>query len=74
MTDDDVLRRAHRAAEQHIQAVRDMERFIHALPATPDAATIAEYATLLAREEATLAERQDTLAALGLEAPSVEPS
>ena len=73
MTDDDILRRARRAAELHTGAVRDMERFIERFAGTPDAAALVEYATLLAREEATLADRQDLLAKLALEAPSVEP-
>lgn len=73
VTDDDILRRARRAAELHLDAVRDMERFIERFGGTPDAAAIAEYATLLAREEATRADRQELLAALALEAPSVEP-
>jgi len=71
--DDDILRRARRTAELHVNAVRDMERFIERFDGTPDAAAIAEYAQLLAREEATLADRQELLAALALEAPSVEP-
>lgn len=73
MSDDDIRRRARRAAEQHTGAVRDMERFVDGLRGTPDAAVLAEYAALLAREEATRAERQELLAALGLAAPSVEP-
>ncbi|GAA4467673.1 hypothetical protein [Phytohabitans houttuyneae] len=73
MDDDDVLRRLRRAAEAHTGAVRDMARFIEGFDGAPDAAALAEYAGLLAREEATRAERQDLLAALGLEAPSVEP-
>jgi hypothetical protein len=73
MGDDDMLRRARRAAELHTGAVRDMERFIAGFGGTPDAAAVAEYAALLAREEATLADRQELLAALALEAPSVEP-
>jgi hypothetical protein len=72
MSDEDLLRRARRAAELHMVAVRDMERFIAGLDAAPDPGRIAEYASLLAREEATLADREDALAALGLEAPSVE--
>lgn len=73
MSDDDVLRRARRAAELHLGAVWDMERFIERFGGTPDAAALAEYATLLAREEATRADRQDLLSDLALEAPSVEP-
>jgi hypothetical protein len=73
MTDEDLLARARRAAEQHTQAVRDTARFIAGLSGSPDSGQIAEYANLLAREEATLAERQDIMADLGLEAPSVEP-
>ncbi|BCB75500.1 hypothetical protein GCM10022251_28810 [Phytohabitans flavus] len=72
MSDDDILRRARRTAELHTGAVRDMERFVEGYTGTPDAATLAEYAALLAREESTRADRQDLLAALGLEAPSVE--
>jgi hypothetical protein len=72
MTDEDLPGRVRRAAELHTRAVRDMERFIAGLDGSPDPATIAEYASLLAREEATLADRQDLLSALGLEAPSVQ--
>lgn len=72
MTDEDVRRRARRAAELHTAASRDMERFIAHLDGTLDPATVAEYANLLAREEATLADRQDQLSALGLDTPSVE--
>jgi hypothetical protein len=72
MTDDDVLRRARRAAQLHTTAVGDMERFVEGFDGTPDAAALAQFAELLAREEATRADRQDALAELGLEAPSVE--
>ncbi|BCB90456.1 hypothetical protein [Phytohabitans suffuscus] len=72
MSDDDILRRALRAAELHTAAVRDLERFVEGYDGGLDAAALAEYAELLAREEATRAERQDILAELGLSAPSVE--
>lgn len=72
MTDEDLLTRARRAAEQHTQAVRDTARFIAGLDGSADTGQIAEYANLLAREEATLAERQEIMTDLGLEAPSVE--
>lgn len=73
MSDDDVLRRARRAAELHTAAVRDLEGFVEGFDGRPDAAAVAEFAELPAREEATRAQRQDLLAQLGLEAPSVEP-
>jgi hypothetical protein len=72
MSDENLLRRARRAAELHMSAVRDVERFIAHLGSAMDAGTVAEFANLLAREEATLADRQDALAALGLDVPSVE--
>jgi hypothetical protein len=72
MSDEDLLRRARRAAELHMSAVRDVERFIAHLGSAMDADTVVEFANLLAREEATLADRQDALAALGLDVPSVE--
>jgi hypothetical protein len=71
MSDDDVLRRARRAAELHSGAVQDVERFVKGFDGTTDAAALVEFAELLAREEATRADRQDMLAELGLEAPSV---
>ncbi|MFC0527849.1 hypothetical protein [Phytohabitans kaempferiae] len=73
MSDADILLRARQAAELHTRAVRDMEQFVDDFAGTPDAAVLAEYASLLAREEATRTGRQEMLAALGLEAPSVEP-
>lgn len=68
----DDLDAARRAARGYSAAVRAMENFLDRVSPVPDAAEIAEYATLAAREEATRAQRQDALVALGLEVPSVE--
>ena len=63
---------ARRTAAAHTAASRDIEAFLRRLPEVPEPEHIAEYATLLAREEEIRAERVDAVAAYGLEAPSVE--
>lgn len=60
-----------RVAAAHTAASRDVEALLRRLPAVPDPATIAEYATLLAREEALRAERQSAAEAAGLDLPSL---
>lgn len=65
--------RAHRAAAAHTAAAADLEQFLSRAPDVPDPADIAEYAALLAREQAVRAERDEAANAIGLAAPSVEP-
>ncbi|SCG50483.1 hypothetical protein [Micromonospora halophytica] len=60
------------AAAAHTAAARDVEAFLRRLPEVPDPADITEYATLLSREERTLADRQAAADAAGLQLPSVE--
>ena len=68
-----MFRRAHETARAHVAAVTATAEFVDRLPeAVPDAATIAEYGALLAREEATYAERRDALRALGLTVRSLD--
>lgn len=68
----DDVEAVRRAARAYSAAVGAMENFLERVSRVPDSAEIAEYATLAAREEATRAQRQDALVALGLEVPSVE--
>lgn len=63
---------ARRAAGAHAAASRDVEAFLRRVPEVPDAAGIAEYAALLAREEQLRTERQAAADAVGLQIPSVE--
>jgi hypothetical protein len=62
---------AWRAAAAHTAASRDVEAFLRRVPAVPGAAEIAEYAALLAREEAARADRDDLVDAAGLTTPTV---
>ena len=62
---------ARRAAAAHTAASRDVEAFLRRVPAVPGPAELAEYAALLAREEAARADRDDLVDAAGLTAPSV---
>lgn len=64
--------RARRAAEFHIDTVRELERFLAQLPGPPGASEVAEYANLAAREEAARADRLDAFTVLGLDAPSLD--
>jgi len=66
------LETARRAAAAHTAAARDLEAFVRRLPEVPGPEHIAEFAALLAREEAVRAERDEALDAYGLSAPSVE--
>lgn len=68
---DDAWEPVRRAAAAHTAAARDVEAFLRRVPATPTSSDIAEYATLLAREEAVRAERADAATAAGLDIPSV---
>jgi hypothetical protein len=63
---------ARRAAAAHTAASRDLEAFLRRLPEVPGPEHIAEYATLLAREEQVRAERLEAVDAYGLSAPSVD--
>ncbi|TDC70071.1 hypothetical protein E1193_30105 [Micromonospora sp. KC606] len=60
------------AAAAHTAAARDVEAFLRRLPEVPDPADVTEYATLLSREERTLADRQIAAEAAGLHLPSLE--
>ncbi|SCL35902.1 hypothetical protein GA0070616_5346 [Micromonospora nigra] len=70
-TDDrDLLRQA---AAAHTAAARDVEAFLRRLPQVPDPADVAEYATLLSREERTRADRAAAADAAGLSIPTLDP-
>ncbi|OZV84020.1 hypothetical protein CA850_03580 [Micromonospora echinospora] len=64
---------ARRAAAAHTVAARDLESFLRTLPTTPGPEHVAEYATLLSREERARADRQAAVDALGLTVGSIEP-
>jgi hypothetical protein len=66
------LHAARRAAHAVVKAATDLSDFLERTSAVPDPARLAEYAALLAREEATRAERADACAAVGLAADSIE--
>jgi hypothetical protein len=66
------LQAARQAAEAHTAAARAIETWIGRVGAIPTAGEVAEYGALVAREEATHAERRDAFAVLGLTAESVE--
>lgn len=63
---------ARRIAAAHTAASRDVEAFLRRVPALPTPADVAEYTTLVAREESIRADRQTAAEAAGLAAPSVE--
>ncbi len=58
-------------AAAHTSASRDVEAFLRRVPAVPTPADVAEYATLLAREEVIRAEREAAADAAGLSTPSL---
>ncbi|MFY1692387.1 hypothetical protein [Plantactinospora sp. WMMB782] len=60
-----------RAAAAHTAASRDVEAFLRRLSAQPSPEDVAEYAALLAREEALRVERTDAAEAAGLDVPSI---
>jgi hypothetical protein len=60
------------AAGQYVEAVRETERFAAGLTASPGPSELAEYANLLAREEAAHGNRRDAFAAIGLTMDSLE--
>ncbi|MEN3613557.1 hypothetical protein [Plantactinospora sp. ZYX-F-223] len=60
-----------RVAAAHTAASRDVEAFLRRVPALPSPEDIAEYAALLAREEALRTERTDAADAAGLNVPSI---
>jgi hypothetical protein len=66
------LHRARQAAKASAKAARQLADFLETAPAAPDAGQLTEFVTLLAREEATRAERDEACAAAGYQAPSVE--
>jgi hypothetical protein len=67
----DGLANARRIAAAHTSASRDLEAFLRRVPATPTAADLAEYAALLAREEAVRADRAAAADSAGLATPSL---
>jgi hypothetical protein len=66
------LEDARKAAAAHTAASRDLEAFLRRLPEVPGPEHIAEYATLLAREEEVRAERLTAVDVYGLSAPSID--
>lgn len=68
----DELARAREAAHAYTAATREVGAFLDRLGDAADPAAEAEYATLLAREEQALAQRQDALHDLGLKIRSLE--
>ncbi|WP_229401871.1 hypothetical protein [Micromonospora okii] len=60
------------AAAAHTTAAADVEAFLRRLPGVPGPADVAEYATLLSREERARGERQAAADAAGLGIGSVE--
>jgi hypothetical protein len=63
---------ARRAAAAHARAANEMREFVGRLSGPPGAGELAEYDVLIAREEATRAERRDALSELGFSAASLE--
>lgn len=59
-----------RVAAAHTAASRDLEALVRRLPTTPNPSDIAEYATLLAREETLRAQRAAAASAVGIQLPS----
>ncbi|MGW4460636.1 hypothetical protein [Micromonospora sp. NPDC004704] len=68
---DDDRENARRIAAAHTAASRDVEAFLRRAPDLPTPADVAEYAALLAREEALREERRDAAESAGLGAPSI---
>ena len=66
------LHRARQAAKESAKAARQLAEFLENASAIPDTAQLTEFVTLLAREEATRAERDEACASAGYLAPSVE--
>jgi hypothetical protein len=60
------------AASQYAAAVQETERFAARLTAVPGPSELAEYANLLAREEAAHGNRRDAFAAIGMTMDSLE--
>lgn len=60
-----------RIAAAHTAASRDVEAFLRRVPALPTPEDVAEYAALLAREEAIRTERTDAAEAGGLGVPTI---
>jgi hypothetical protein len=63
---------ARQAAAAHARAANDVREFVGRLRGPPGASELAEYDVLIAREEATRAEREDALSDLGFSAASLE--
>ncbi|MFI6763176.1 hypothetical protein BDK92_6992 [Micromonospora pisi] len=67
----DARENARRIAAAHTAASRDVEAFLRRAPEVPTPADVAEYAALLAREEAFRTERQDAAEGAGFDAPDI---
>lgn len=65
------LERARAAARAHADAADAVAQLVDRLDAPAGPAELAQYATLLSREESTLRQRRDALAALGLDVPTI---
>jgi len=66
------LHKARRAAKASAKASQQLAEFLDEASALPEPAQLAEFITLLAREESARAERDEACAAAGYQAPSVE--
>ncbi|GIG87476.1 hypothetical protein [Plantactinospora endophytica] len=62
---------ARQIAAAHTAASRDVEAFLRQVPELPSPEDVAEYAALLAREEALRTERTDAAEAAGLGVPTI---
>ena len=69
---EDDLAVARRIAAAHTAAAQDVETFLRQAPQLPEPADLAEYTTLLAREQGLRAQRGTAAEAAGYAAPSVE--
>ena len=65
------VERARAAAHAHADAADAVAQLVDRLDAPAGAAELAEYATLLSREESTLRQRRDALEAVGLVVPTI---
>ncbi|MEQ4303522.1 hypothetical protein ABNF97_19410 [Plantactinospora sp. B6F1] len=71
MPPEDDRETVRRVAAAHTAASRDVEAFLRRVPALPNPEDVAEYAALLAREEALRTERTDAADAAGLNVPTI---
>lgn len=68
----DELHRARQVARAMATVATEIADFLDRATVVPDPAQLAEFATLLAREESVQANRNEACGAAGLQAPSVE--